>query len=338
MTPTLLTPPEPPRFAPIPEPALPERIPLGRPRAARTPLVSHRAVVGSLVVHALLAVAVWLVPVSLPGGGERVDRGAREPVSYLDLGDFPGAEDGAAGAPAAGETGLSGFPVPDSVSAILPRAQTPATPATAPGATRPAAAGMRFPTRAPTGLPGAPAASDAGAARAGAAGPGAGTASGTGGAGGSLGQGMGGGRMQPGYRDPRLYTPRELPPETPPTDIQRYRERLQAKLDVYNDSVAEAGERERRLRNWTFKGKDGKEWGIAEGGIPVVAGRRIPLPVGVGVPIPRSQDRDDESRERASELRQIDRQAQDQDRDRYVRERNRAMRERQDSIRRARKP
>lgn len=303
--------------------------------------------VGSLAVHVLLAAAVWLVPVSPVRTGDRSDRGGGEAVSYLDLGDFPGAGGGTAGAAAAGETGIGAFPAPDSIPSRLPpaapTAPTSIPPSVAPttGAARPADAGMRFPVQTPTGIPGTSGPSGGrpgGAGAAGASSGAAGQGTGAGGMGDAGAEGRGGGRFEPGYRDPRLYTPREIPPEAPPTDIQRYRARLQARLDVFNDSVADEAAHQRRIRNWTFKGKDGKEYGIADGGVPIVAGRRIPLPVGITVPVPRSPDRDDEAQELARERAQIERQAQDQDRDRYIRERNRATRARQDSIRRARKP
>jgi len=193
-----------------------------------------------------------------------------------------------------------------------------------------------FPSRVPTRIPGVPG-GPAGRGRPGGA-PGA-----TPGAGAGQGQGQGngignnpaGGRLGPGFGDRRLIVRPEAVPERQMSDHERYMRRLSDRLEAINDSVAEEAGRQRRARNWIVKDKNGREWGIAEGGVPVIAGKRIS-----GVPIapPINVDRDTENRERARtrQREEIDRQADDIERDRVFRERTRAIRERRDRERRER--
>ncbi|HET6763947.1 MAG TPA: hypothetical protein VFH27_09745, partial [Longimicrobiaceae bacterium] len=165
-------------------------------------------------------------------------------------------------------------------------------------------------------------------------GPGAGPGRGPGAPG--AGTGGAGGVLRPGYVDPRLVVkPGSFPPPPPQTDIERYRDHLQARIDELNTAEGEEAEHQRRLHNWTWKDGKGREWGIADGGVPVVAGHR--LPTAVLPPISRDRDHEDAAREVARRRAEIDRQAADYDRARHLRERIRATRARQDSIRNARK-
>jgi ribosomal protein L32 len=154
------------------------------------------------------------------------------------------------------------------------------------------------------------------------------------GQGNAIGNNPAGGRLGPGYGDRRLIVRPEAVPERQMSDHERYMRRLADRLEAVNDSVAEEAGRQHRARNWIVKDKNGREWGIAEGGVPVVAGRRIPVPIAP----PINVDRDTENRERARgrQREEIDRQADDIERDRVIRERTRAIRERRDRERRER--
>lgn len=333
MTPPAIAPP-PRSSASAPPPAsgdvprLPVRIPLAGTRPARGPLVTRRALAGSLAAHLLLALAVVLVPRREAARAPATAPAPGAEVAYLDLNDFPGAGGAASAAPAGAEASVPAPSFPDSAAAPA----RPAAPApSAPAAPRPQP-DLRFPTRAPTGIPGVPATPGG---RPGApAAPGANAGGGQGGAP-SGPPGAAGGRLAPGYRDPRLYTQGPLPADPPKTDLQRYRERLESRIATYNDSVAAEAEAERRARDWTFRGRDGKRYGIDENGRAVVGGRTIPIPV--APPLPRSHERDDEARKRSREREELDRQTDGIQRDRNFRERTRAIRERQDSIRNARR-
>jgi hypothetical protein len=302
------------------------RIPLAGTRPARGPLLTRRALAGSLAAHLLLALAVVLVPRREAARAPATAPSPRAEVAYLDLNDFPGAG-GASAAPAGAEAAVPAPSFPDSAAAPVARPSAPAP--SAPAAPQP---DLRFPTRPPTGIPGVPAAPGG---RPGVpAAPGANAGGGQGGAP-SGPPGAAGGRLAPGYRDPRLYTQGPLPADPPKTDLQRYRERLESRIATYNDSVAAEAEAERRARDWTFRGRDGKRYGIDENGRAVVGGRTIPIPV--APPLPRSHERDDEARKRSREREELDRQTDGIQRDRNFRERTRAIRERQDSIRNARR-
>lgn len=328
MPPTLSPPPRPQAPSGGRPPRLPSRAPLSRPRRGRAPLVSSRALGVSLALHAVLGAVFLLAPGSgVPGPTRDAPAPApSEAVAYLDLGDFPSAAGG--GAPLAA---LPAEPGGAAADAVLDTASAPipsrAAPRTSPASPAGADAPLRFPDRAPAGLaPPGGGASEPGRAAPAAGRPGAG-----------FGGGAMGGRLRPGYADPRLTTPRDLPPAPvrEPSPIERYRERLDARIGAVQDSIEEAQGRERRARDWTFGGKDGDRWGIGEGGHVIVAGRKIPIPI--EPPIPRDRDQEDEVAERARQRGEIDRQAETIERERYLRERERAIRARQDSIRNARR-
>ncbi|MDB4950968.1 MAG: hypothetical protein JWM27_3617, partial [Gemmatimonadetes bacterium] len=146
----------------------------------------------------------------------------------------------------------------------------------------------------------------------------------------------GGGVLRPGYVDPRLVVkPGSLPPPGPKSDIERYREHLAERIDAVNSGAAEEAAHEHRLHNWTWKDSKGREWGLGAGGVPIIAGHR--LPTAIAPPIPRDRDRENAERERARRTAEIEAQDDATQRDRHLRERARATRARQDSIRNARK-
>jgi hypothetical protein len=135
--------------------------------------------------------------------------------------------------------------------------------------------------------------------------------------------------LRPGYRDPRLYVPpRETPAAPEPTEHERYMERLQARIDAYNDSIGAAADRARRATDWTVKDKSGKRWGISPEGVHLG---------GVTVPVPIGQSKlGEKSRESAEEARQRDeigRHEQTREQRDVMRERARATRERKDAER-----
>ncbi|HEX2204140.1 MAG TPA: hypothetical protein VHG91_12610, partial [Longimicrobium sp.] len=187
----------------------------------------------------------------------------------------------------------------------------------------------------PGRLPPAPA---GGGARPGAA-PGAAGGPGSGQAGTGTGTGIpgnpAGGRLGPGYGDRRLIVRPEAVKERELTEHERYERHLAERLNAYNDSVADQGERDRRARNWTWKDKNGREWGIADGGVPVVAGRRLPTrvePPGMR----EGRDREEARRRERQQREEIDRQSDAIDRDRNFRDRTEAIRRQRDEERRRR--
>ncbi|HEX8695988.1 MAG TPA: hypothetical protein VF746_26470 [Longimicrobium sp.] len=316
MTPATLTAPAAPE-APPPEAKLRvavsvivPRAPLTRsPRRDPTGRPTRNALLASVALHLLLALAFLLAPARRERTDPALQPRTLELVQYLDVGEWPESAGEGAAAPAsapgaaAAEQAVSAAAVDSAVARV---GSVP-----------------RFPDRVPSGIPAAPAAPSGGAARPGAAAPGAG-----GGAGGEIGNNPAGGRLGPGYRDGRLIVRPEAVPERELTEHERYMRDLAGRIQTYNDSVADEGERMRRARNWTTKDKNGREWGIAEGGYPVIAGRRIPVPIAPPIHV----DRDTENRERAQARQrdEIQRQAEAGDRDRNFRERTRAIRERRD--------
>jgi hypothetical protein len=340
MTPATLTPPPAPPEASPPAADLrasaspfSARVPLGRPqRREPTGRPTRNAILFSAAVHLLLAAAFVLTPSRreprlADSGGEG---GTLEKVEYLDVGDWP---QGGGSASASGTSTLPAeAPAAEAVSAAAADSAAARTAPSAPSATA-------FPDRVPTRIPGAPAGPGGrpgarpggapGAAPAGGAGQGQGQGQGS-----AIGNNPAGGRLGPGFGDRRLIVRPEAVPERQMSDHERYMRGLADRIETYNDSVADEADRQRRARNWIFKDKNGREWGIAEGGVPVIAGKRIPVPIAP----PINVDRDTENRERARtrQREEIDRQADDIERDRVFRERTRAIRERRDRERRER--
>jgi hypothetical protein len=230
------------------------------PRTGRGPIGISFLV--HLVVLSALVLLLRIGPALSPGESPR----PTEEVQYFDL-DFP-----TSGSP----SGIPAAPAP---------AAAPA--ATASGVARPRRREeerLVFPRIPATG----PAVSPSGAAgEAGAAQPG--TSAEGGAAGESGGQASEGGsvgdRLRPGYRDPRLYVDQkieELKQVDTRSDIQKYRDRLQAAIQASNDSAWAQGSHPNT--DWTTTDRNGRKWGVDEKGV-YLGGIRIPKAL---VPTPRA--------------------------------------------------
>jgi hypothetical protein len=308
----------------------PVRAPLSRARQGeRGVRVSRLAVAVSVAAHLGLA-ALLVLGLSEARRRARAadarDQAATEQVSYLDVGEWP------AGAPAAGggQASATGVSPEQAVTAA----------AIDSAIARTARDLRRFPERVPTRIPPAPTggAGARGGAPAGAPGaqPGNGAGNGQGtGAGNGIGNDVAGGRYGAGYGDRRLIVPAQPVPERVRSDHERYMEHLNDRLATYNDSVAEEAEHQRRIHNWTVKDRSGREWGIGEGGVPVIAGRKIPVPL--APPIYVDRDQENAQRQRTRQRAEIDRQVESAERGRSVRESAQRARERADAERRRRR-
>ena len=332
MSPATLTPPpaadaveaSPPQAQPgSPAPRLPVRAPFSRATGERGLRVSRPAVVLSLAVHVVLAVLL-IMGIDQKNRRERAEAAlaaaaAEEQVSYLDVGEWP------AGAPAGGG-GAAGITPEQAVTAAAIDSALARAPEL-----------QRFPDRVPTRIPPAP----GGVGRPGGAPsavPGAQPGSGNGAGGGNgnaIGNDVAGGRLGAGYGDRRLIVPPQAVPERQRTEHERYMEHLNGRLATWNDSVADEAARQRRARNWTVRDKNGREWGIGEGGTPIVGGRKIPIPL--SPPIYVDRDQENATRERTRQRAEIDRQVESGERARSVRESTQRARERQDAERRRRR-
>src|SRR4051794_10708111 len=327
MSPATLSPP--PVIEAPPPPAAPPRhpqpVPLRRVRrVAPGPRLTRSAVGVSLALHAVLGV---LLVLGIDQVEERRDAAAAarsdaERVSYLEGGQWPSS--GPSGGAQAGGGGLT--------------AAQAVTAAAIDSAIARQAVPSRFPDRAPGGLPpvpagaaprpGAPVAAPAPGAHPGTGAPAAGN-------GNAISGDVAGGRYGPGYGDRRLVVTPQVVPEREKSEHERYMDHLNSALGTYNDSVADEAAHQRRLHNWLVKDRSGREWGIGEGGVPVIAGHRIPVPL--APPIYQGRDREDAERTAGRQRAEIDRQADDEARDHSFRERVRATRARADSVRRIRR-
>ncbi|HSU12663.1 hypothetical protein [Longimicrobium sp.] len=326
MSPATLSPPPvlPAELAPPPvagtgpaAPVLPSRPPLRGHESRRGGLrVTRGGVLFSVGVHVVLAVLLVMGIDQATRGRESRQAGQNqaEKVSYLDVGEWPtkvpstGAPLSAAPAAAARAQGVSAAAM-DSAVARLPGLQ-------------------RFPTSVPNGIPAAP---RGGGAR----GPAGAQPGGAPGAGGNaIGGDVAGGPLGAGYGDRRLIVRPEAVPERQKTEHERYMDHLGSVLGTWNDSVAAEAERQRRIHNWTFRDKNGREWGLGQGGVPIIAGQK--LPTRIAPPIHVDRDKEESERAQSRQRTEIDRQAEDTDRDRNFRERTRATRQRQDEERRRR--
>ncbi|MBI4410137.1 MAG: hypothetical protein HY561_10545 [Gemmatimonadetes bacterium] len=128
-------------------------------------------------------------------------------------------------------------------------------------------------------------------------------------------------RLAPRVRDRRLWVlPNQLPP-APKSDEERMRERVYARIEALNDSLAGLAEAHRRANDWTLKGEDGSRWGISSEGIHL--GKiTIPAP-SFGAPAGRREEIDGRLREWGEIQQQSDREAARQ----TIRERAKAIRE-----------
>ena len=86
-------------------------------------------------------------------------------------------------------------------------------------------------------------------------------------------------RLQPGFTDPRIWSPlpeqyRTLSPE------QREEIMIATRFQAWNDSIAAAAAAEAAMRDWTFTDGDGDRWGVSDGQLHL-GGLTIPLPFNV---------------------------------------------------------
>lgn len=127
--------------------------------------------------------------------------------------------------------------------------------------------------------------------------------------------------------EPRVWAPipEELlvPPDAPRT-IEDVRAEIGRRVAEVNDSAAARAEADRRFRDWTVEGEDGKKWGIADGKI-YLGSIALPLPVSFQ-PGPDAHARQTQAEEWGEIQRQSD---QARVRDRFD-DRVRAIRERKD--------
>jgi hypothetical protein len=294
-------------------PLPPLRPPLSRtPRRERTGRPTRATVAGSLVLHLVLLLILALLPPRQLPGPAAPDAPApgdvsAEYVSYMELGAWP--------APGAAPAGL---PAPLDAA---PAAEVPTDAQQRPDSVRAAPAPVpAFPRTVPRG----PAGEGVGDAGAPTVGGGTGAAAATGVPGGTpAGRGTGT-RLGPEFGDRRLVVTPQAVPERELTDLERYLVQFHARLQALNDSLQGEADRERRLRDWTWRDSQGREWGIRDGKI-IIDGKEIPIPL----PTPYG-DRDQENARRTQtrQREEIDRQADRIERDQYLRERSRVIRER----------
>jgi len=335
MSPATLTPPtdadviqappivaQPGSAAPGPRP----RAPFSRGTHGERGLRVTRGAVGvSLAVHGVLALflVLGINQVVRRGQPARTDTGT-EQVSYLDVGEWP------SGAPAAGGGGQAGVSPEQAVTnAAIDSAIA-----------RTAADLQRFPDRVPTRIPPPPRGTGARGGAPSAAAPGAQPGNGAGngvgdGAANGIGDDVAGGRYGAGYRDRRLIVPAQPVPERQRSDQERYMEHLNDRLATYNDSVAEEAAHQRRIHNWTVRDHNGREWGIGEGGVPVVAGHK--LPTTLSPPIYVDRDQENAQRQRTRQRAEIDRQVEAGERAQSSRESAQRARRLQDQERQRRR-
>lgn len=107
--------------------------------------------------------------------------------------------------------------------------------------------------------------------------------------------------LQPEMVDPRLWERVEAPPIPEPSDFEKARARVYARIQMLNDSLAAEGELARRGTDWTFTDKEGRRWGVSPDGLHL-GGVTLPLPVRFDPP----PDQAREARERASRAGEIE--------------------------------
>ncbi len=158
---------------------------------------------------------------------------------------------------------------------------------------------------------------------------------GAGGAGQGAGAGGGGGgpmsaaeRLRPHSWDRRLWEPPDalLPSQS---DNQRVAARVQGELDLMNDSASAAAAAARTGRDWSWRDKNGKLWGVTPDGKVHVAGITVPLPL-LFSPGP---GRRDEYEKNAANWDEIQRSASQAEIHHTFDERVKAIRERKDKER-----
>lgn len=275
------------------------------PRARPTVELGRGSLAFSLGAHAVALAFLYVIlqitpPLPVP---QRVAP-VGESVEYIDL-DWP------AGVPGDGAAALE-----SSQTDLPPTAADPALPRQQLGT-----APLSFPTGVPTGIPAPSASTGVGAA----APPGA--------AQGGAGATGAGGRLRPGFRDPRLYVgPSALPPAREGTagNHERYMESLTRRIEASNDSAGMAT-REPNT-DWTVRDRDGNRWGLSEEGLhlgPItIPDELVPRPAATGSNQKLEEERE-EQRRRDEIRRQEEARARRAEQERAIREaRERAERER----------
>jgi hypothetical protein len=138
-------------------------------------------------------------------------------------------------------------------------------------------------------------------------------------------------RLRPGFSDPRLYADPEIARMRQPgkSDLQRYREHFQARIDALNDSMYGATGPN---TDWTVKDGSGNRWGVSEEGVhlgPLTIPRFL-----IPTPPPSGTNQDlEEARERQRQRDEIQRQEADREVRRARQESQDAARERREQQR-----
>lgn len=138
-------------------------------------------------------------------------------------------------------------------------------------------------------------------------------------------------RLRPGFSDPRLYANPEIARMRQPgmSDVQRYREHFQARIDALNDSMYGATGPN---TDWTMKDGSGNRWGVSEEGVhlgPLTIPRFL-----IPTPPPSGTNQDlEEARERQRQRDEIQRQEADREVRRARQESQDAARERREQQR-----
>lgn len=297
--------------------AAPARLERRRP-AISAPRPRRRSFAGgplslSVLVHLVGIGSLALLARFGPSAGAASDAEVWEVVEYLDI-PFP------SGAAPTGAAAPDAPPAPVATE----------SPVTAPRAARRDPERLVFPTRPRAGLP--PVAEGA------ASGVGSDASAAVGGeAQGGAGGGGVGARLQPGFRDARLYVDQEaesLKKTDTRSDHQRYMEHLQARIQASNDSAWAEGSHPNT--DWTTTDRKGRKWGVSEKGVHL-GGVTIPKQV---IPLPRatgSNQKLEEAREKERQRKEIRAQEEDRQRRRTRAERAKATRDREDQQRKKEK-
>lgn len=139
-------------------------------------------------------------------------------------------------------------------------------------------------------------------------------------------------RLRPRLRDPRLWA--RVPAEFFELTLEEREEIVLAgRIREWYDSLAAAGEAERRMTDWTYTDEDGGRWGFADGKI-YLGDVALPFPMAFG---PSTGNRD-EANYRMWEFEEIERQSQRYLIEQTWQERAAAIRARRDKERAAAQP
>lgn len=115
-------------------------------------------------------------------------------------------------------------------------------------------------------------------------------------------------RLRPRMGDPRVWQPVQPPPPPEKSDIEIARERVYARIQELNDSLALEADAARRATDWTITDGNGGKWGISPGKVHL-GNITLPLPIGYST-FPGHRE---ENRDRAAKDAEIKRQSEQQD-------------------------